>query len=60
MQAYGFNLGKFAEICESSSKVKEISIKIIAEMHKQGIKTENEKLDEKLHNLALRGINGQR
>lgn len=60
MQAYGFNLDKFTEICEASNKVKEINIKIISEMHKQGTKTENEKLDEKLHDLASRGVNEQR
>lgn len=60
METYGFNLDKFEDIFNIVSKMKEIKLKIIAEQHKLGVKTEREKQDEKLHNLATRGVNETR
>ena len=59
METYGFNLDKFEELFNIAHKMKEFKLKIIAEEHKKGIKTERERQDEELHNLAMRGVNEQ-
>lgn len=59
METYGFNLDKFEDLFNIASKMKEIKLKIIAEQHKLGVKTERERQDEELHNLAMRGVNEQ-
>ncbi len=59
METYGFNLDKFEDVLNITSKTKEIKLKIIAEQHKLGVKTEREIQDEELHNLAMRGVNEQ-
>ena len=59
MATYGFNLDKFEDVLNITSKMKELNLKVIAEMHKLEIKTERERQDEELHNLAMRGANEQ-
>ena len=59
MATYGFNLDKFEDVLNITSKMKELNLKVIAEMHKLEIKTERERQDEELHNLAMRGVNEQ-
>jgi hypothetical protein len=59
VETYGFNLDKFENVLNITSKMKELNLKVMAEMHKLGVKTEREELDEKLHNLAMRGVNEQ-
>lgn len=56
METYGFNLDKFEDVLNITSKMKELNLEIIGEMHKLGVKTERERQDEKLHNLAMRGV----
>lgn len=55
MATYGFNLDKFEDVLNITSKMKELNLKVIAEMHKLEIKTERERQDEELHNLVMRG-----
>ena len=60
METHGFNVGKIAEIIEIDSELKKLYLKMMLRMNELGVKTKRQELDEKLHNLAMRGVNEQR
>jgi hypothetical protein len=60
VETYGFNVDKIVEILEIDSEINKLFLKMVLKMNELGIKTERQELDEKLHNLAMRGVNEQR
>lgn len=59
METHGFNVGKIAEIIEIDSELKKLYLKMMLRMNELGVKTKRQELDEKLYNLAIRGVNEQ-
>lgn len=59
METYGFNVDKIEKVWEIESELKKLYLKMMLRMNELGVKTKRQELDEKFHNLAMRGVNEQ-
>lgn len=60
MKTYGFNIDKIEKVWEIESELKKLYLKMMLRMNELGVKTKKQELDEKWHNLAVRGVNENR